>query len=77
MSCSVHDVANLEERGIPSVFIASDQFRSAREAQSKALGTDPATVWVPHPIQDRSDDEMTDLARQVGAHVIAALIEPA
>ncbi len=77
MSCSVHDVANLEERGIPSVFIASDQFRSAREAQSSALGTDPATVWVPHPIQDRTDDEMKDLARRVGADIVAALLKSA
>jgi len=73
----VHDVANLEERGIPSVFIASDQFRSAREAQSSALGTDPATVWVPHPIQDRTDDEMKDLARRVGADIVAALLKSA
>jgi hypothetical protein len=77
VSCSVHDVANLEERGIPSVFVASDQFRSAREAQSSALGTNPATVWVPHPIQDRTDDEMKDLARQVGADIVAALLESA
>jgi hypothetical protein len=77
VSCSVHDVANLEERGIPSVFIASDQFRSAREAQSSALGTDPATVWVPHPIQDRTDDEMKDLARRVGADIVAALLKSA
>ena len=73
----MHDVANLEERGIPSVFIASDQFRSAREAQSSALGTDPATVWVPHPIQDRTDDEMKDLARRVGADIVAALLKSA
>lgn len=73
----MHDVANLEERGIPSVFIASDQFRSAREAQSRALGTDPATVWVPHPIQDRSDHEMTELAKKVGTQILAALLESA
>jgi hypothetical protein len=77
VSCSVHDVANLEERGVPTVFIASDQFRSAREAQSSALGTDPATVWVAHPIQDRTDAEMTDIAKHVGADIIAALVEPA
>jgi hypothetical protein len=26
------------------------------------LGYDPAYVWVPHPIQDRTDDELRALA---------------
>ena len=34
----------------------------AAEAQAKALGTDPAYVYVPHPIQDRTDDELHGLA---------------
>ena len=28
----------------------------------KALGFDPAAVWVEHPIQDRTDDEMVTIA---------------
>lgn len=34
----------------------------AAEAQAKALGTDPAYVFVPHPIQDRTDEELHALA---------------
>ncbi len=30
--------------------------------QAKSLGFDPAMVFVAHPIQDRSDDEMRALA---------------
>jgi hypothetical protein len=30
--------------------------------QSKALGTDPAYVFVPHPVQDRTDEELKKLA---------------
>ena len=73
MSCSVHDVAEYEAYGIPSVFVASEEFTSATEAQSASLGTEPAVVYVPHPIQDRTDDEMHAIADDVVHQVIAAL----
>ena len=55
-------MADLESRGIPSVGIATTEFSQAAEAQAKALGTDPAYVFVPHPIQDRTDEELHALA---------------
>jgi hypothetical protein len=58
----VHDIADLEARGVPGVFVASTEFIEAAAAQSKALGFEPAAVFVPHPIQDRTDDEMRALA---------------
>jgi hypothetical protein len=58
----VHDIADLESRGVPGVFVASTEFIEAAAAQSKALGFEPAAVFVPHPIQDRTDDEMRSLA---------------
>jgi len=59
----VHDVADLESRGVPAVLIASTEFREASQAQASALGFDPAAVFVPHPIQDRTDAEVKALAR--------------
>ena len=73
MSCSVHDVAGLEERGVATVFVASDEFGSARDAQARALGTDPIVVWVPHPIQDRTDEEMVTHANDAIEALVAAL----
>lgn len=59
----MHDIADLELRGIPGVFVASAEFVSAADAQSKSLGfSDCARVFVAHPIQDRTDDEMRALA---------------
>ena len=55
-------MADLESRGIPTVGIATTEFAQAAEAQAKALGTDPAYVFVPHPIQDRTDEELHALA---------------
>jgi alkanesulfonate monooxygenase SsuD/methylene tetrahydromethanopterin reductase-like flavin-dependent oxidoreductase (luciferase family) len=34
----------------------------AAAAQARALGADPACVFVRHPIQDRTDDELRALA---------------
>jgi len=72
----VHDITDLERRGIPGVFVASDPFVSAAEAQSKALGFDPARLFVEHPIQDRTDDEMRALADQAVDTLIASISGP-
>ena len=55
---------SVESRGLPSAFIASTEFVDAAAAQGKSLGITPASLFVPHPIQDRSDEEMTQLARE-------------
>ena len=55
-------MADLESRGVPTVGIATTEFAQAMEAQAKALGTDPAYVFVPHPIQDRTSEELQALA---------------
>jgi hypothetical protein len=69
----VHDIADLEGRGVPSVFVASSEFVDAADAQSRALGFDPARVFVPHPIQDRTDDEMVVLADAAIDEIVAAI----
>ena len=70
----MHDIVNLEALGVPGVMIASTEFIDAAEAQSAALGADPARVFVPHPIQDRTDDELRALADAAVESVLVALI---
>jgi alkanesulfonate monooxygenase SsuD/methylene tetrahydromethanopterin reductase-like flavin-dependent oxidoreductase (luciferase family) len=70
----VHDIVNLESVGIPSVFVASTEFVDAAEAQAKSLGADPAAVFVAHPIQDRTDDEMQALADGAVAALLDRLV---
>jgi hypothetical protein len=69
----VHDTVNLEAAGIPMVFVASTEFIEAAEAQSRALGADPARVFVAHPIQDRTDAELHALADLALPEILAAL----
>ncbi|MBX3501879.1 MAG: hypothetical protein KF889_20750 [Alphaproteobacteria bacterium] len=58
----MHDIADLESRGIPSMGVATTAFVEAAAAQSATLGYEPTLVWVPHPIQDRTDDEIRQIA---------------
>jgi hypothetical protein len=70
----VHDIMDLESRGTPGVFVASSEFVDAAEAQARALGGDPARVFVPHPIQDRTDAELRELADGAVEAIVRALI---
>ncbi len=70
----MHDIADLESRGLPGVGVASSEFVQAAAAQSVSLGFDAAMVFVAHPIQDRSDDEMRALADAALPGIVARLV---
>jgi hypothetical protein len=70
----VHDIIDIESRGTPGVFVASSEFVDAAAAQARALGGDPARVFVPHPIQDRTDAELQALADDAIEAIVRALI---
>lgn len=48
--------------GLPGVSIVTRAFADAVEAQSRALGFEPAIVYVPHPIQNRTPEELASIA---------------
>ena len=68
-------MANLEARGIVSVGVATTEFRQGAEAQAKALGTDPALVFIPHPVQDRTDEELRALADEYFDAILKLLVK--
>ena len=55
------------------MIVASTEFVEAAEAQAQALGLPARRVFVPHPIQDRTDDEMRALADAALSQILAAL----
>ncbi len=71
----MHDIADLESRGLPGVFVASSEFIEAAAAQSASLGYAPDAVFVAHPIQDRTDEEMQILADKAVDELLAKLTE--
>ena len=70
----MHDTADLERRGIPSAYVATVEFIDGADAQAKALGFEHSPVYVEHPIQDRTDDEMTAIADAAFDAVVAQLV---
>jgi hypothetical protein len=76
VSCGLRDVLGFEGSGKPAVLVASSVFVDAAEHQSRELGQpDARRVFVPHPIQDRTDEEMRELARATVDEVLAALTD--
>jgi hypothetical protein len=72
----VHDTTWFEIQGLPAVFIASSEFIDAAEVQSKALGLpEVRRIFVPHPIQDATDEEMRSKADAIVEAVIEALVD--
>ena len=53
--------------------MASEPFAEAAEEQARALGLDVARVFTPHPIQDRTDLDMQDLADGAVEALVLAL----
>ena len=74
MSCGLRDVVEFEGAGRPAVLLASDAFVQAAEDQAGKLGqTELRRAFVAHPIQDRTDDEMRALAREIVDEALAAV----
>jgi hypothetical protein len=67
-------MVDLEVRGVPSVYVATVEFVDGAELQARQLGADPAAVFVPHPIQDRTDAELVALADAALADLLAKLV---
>ena len=67
---------DLDERGIPGVMIATTAFQQAAAAQTESLGYEPAIVWVPHPIQNRTDEEIRAIADEAVGEILERLTAP-
>ena len=74
----MHDTTWFEIQGVPAVFIASSAFQVAAEKQSQMLGLPQVRrIFVEHPIQDRTVDEMRARADAIFDTVIDELLRPA
>ena len=57
------------------MFVASSEFVTAAASQAASLGLpDVARVFVPHPIQDRTDDEMRAYADAAFEEIVSRLV---
>ena len=70
----MHDTVDLEARGVPALFVATVEFEDGARAQARSLGADPAAVYVSHPVQDRTDEEMHAMADGAVEAIVGRLV---
>jgi len=71
----LHDSTTLESLGVPAVPVATDVFMTAARAQASALGrSDFDAVYVAHPIQDQTKEEIEQKAEAAMIEVVRRLI---
>jgi len=70
----LHDTIKLEGLGIAAVPVATREFMTAARAQAGALGrADFDAVYVEHPIQDQTPQEIAARAEAVVDEIVARL----
>lgn len=71
----MHDTLKMESWGIPAVPVATTEFMTPARAQAAALGRpDFDAVYVPHPIQDQTKQEIEARADAVIEELISRLV---
>ena len=74
MSCSVHDLVRLERRGIATAGVGTEPFVDEALEQAQALGMpDLRLVYVPHPVQLLTDEELHSAADAAFERILVRL----
>lgn len=70
----MHDSTKLESLGIAAVAVVTDVFQTAARAQAAALGRpEYDAVYVAHPIQDQTREEIEARAEAVVEEIVRRL----
>ena len=72
----MHDLVDYESRGVPSVMVATSEFVHAAQTQAEALGMPDLaerSVFVSHPVQDATNEEMRIKARDAIDEIVSAI----
>jgi hypothetical protein len=72
-SCSTHDLVDLDRRGLPGVSVLTEEFRGAFASQCSAIGFEGASLYVPHPMQNRTTAELHRFAEEVFDRVMGSI----
>ena len=57
------------------MLVATTEFRDAAAAQCRSLGFEAGVVWVDHPIQNRSAEELVALADGAVEEVLGMIVQ--
>jgi hypothetical protein len=76
VSCGLRDVANLEAAGLPTLLVHTHAFAAGAEAQAEMLGQPSMRrVHVPHPVQDKTTDDIRALAASNVDEILSRLTD--
>ncbi len=73
-SCSTHDLNDLDNLGIPGVNVLTTEFKQAFEQQCTKIGFDGASVYTPHPVLNRTTEQIHEFADSVFEEIRAAIV---
>ncbi|MCY3939970.1 MAG: UGSC family (seleno)protein [Gammaproteobacteria bacterium] len=73
-SCSTHDLNDLDNLGIPGVSVLTTAFKQAFEQQCSKIGFDGASVYTPHPVLNRTTEQIHQFADSVFDEIRAAIV---
>jgi hypothetical protein len=75
VSCSVHDLVRLERLGVATAGVGTEPFADEALEQAALLGMPGyRMVWVPHPVQLLSAEELDARADAAMAAIFARLL---
>lgn len=76
-SCSTHDLNDLDQRGLPGVSVLTTEFRDAFAKQCASIGFGGASLYVPHPMQNKTTAELHQIADESFDAILASLTRQA
>jgi hypothetical protein len=75
VSCSVHDLVRLERPGVATAGVGTEPFADEALEQAALLGMPGyRMVWVPHPVQLLTAEELDARADAAMAPILARLL---
>ena len=72
-SCSTHDLNDLDNLGIPGVSVLTTGFIEAFDKQTAKMGFGGASVYTPHPVLNRTTEEIHGFADAAFEEILSAI----
>ena len=72
-SCSTHDLNDLDQLGIPGVSILTEVFQSAFQQQCQKIGFAGASIYTPHPMQNKTTAELHAFAEGIFEELLSTI----
>ena len=76
-SCSTHDLNDLDQRGVAGVSVLTEEFRDAFAKQCRAIGYDGASLYTPHPMQNKTMAELHAFAENTFDRILSLITNQA